>query len=78
MLSPERVDRRVWDALANALGARVADLAAWRPRPTAFEGVALARTSMAMASVEAPAAADTRADAEEDEVDRLFNLPPRA
>ena len=78
LLSPERVDRRVWDALAKALGARVADLAAWRPRPSAFEGVALGRTSMAMASIDPPAAADTRAAAEEDEVDRLFNLPPCA
>jgi hypothetical protein len=76
-LPPERVDRRVWDALAIALGARAADLAAWRPRPPAFEAVAVARTSMAMAGIEAPATADTRADTEEDEVDRLFNLPPR-
>jgi len=77
-LPPERVDRRVWDVLANALGARVADLAAWRPRPSAFEGVAIARTALAAASIEAPATADTRADAEKDEVDRLFNVAPRA
>ena len=72
LLDPNRVDRRLWDVLANALGARVGDLAAWRPRPTEFQAPAFARTAMAMSSVDAPTAADTEAGDQEDEIDRLF------
>ena len=73
LLDPNRVDRRLWEVLANALGARVGDLAAWRPRPMEFQAPAFARTSMAMASIDAPTAADTEAVNQEDEIDRLFN-----
>jgi hypothetical protein len=73
LLDPNRVDRRVWEVLASALGARVGDLAAWRPRPMEFQAPAFARTSTAMASFDAPTAAVTEAVNHEDEIDRLFN-----
>jgi hypothetical protein len=73
VLDPNRVDRRLWDVLANALGARVGDLAAWRPRPMEFQAPAFARTSMTMSSIDAPTAPDTAAESQDDEIDRLFN-----
>jgi hypothetical protein len=69
ILEPERVDRRVWDAVAATLGARVSDLAAWRPRQSEFPAPAFspaARPVMsAMRVTEAPREP-------EDEIDRLF------
>src|SRR6266545_6355514 len=44
-LEPERVDRRVWDALAETLSARAADLVGWRPRRPEFPAAAFARAS---------------------------------
>jgi hypothetical protein len=73
LLEPERVDRRVWDVLATAVGARVADLAAWRPRPIEFERTAFARAPMAMADVEFAAPARAAQHVEDDEIDRLFH-----
>jgi hypothetical protein len=73
-LEPERVDRRVWDVLAASLGARVADLMGRRPPLLELRSVPLARAPMAMASMEAPTAADTDTEAEDDEVDRLFGV----
>ncbi len=69
LLEPERVDRRVWDVLAETLGAGVADLVASRSRRE-FPAAAFARASQptfaAMAAPEQP-------DEPEDEVDRLFH-----
>ena len=71
-LEPARVDRRVWDALAVALHARVDELVAWtRPaRPLAPE-VAFFRLAGHDAPPE-PFLPDDRG--EPDEVDRLFGL----
>ena len=71
-LEPERVDRRVWQALAETLQARVEDLAAWtRPAAAFDEGLAYYRVSE-------PVAASMPARAmpaeEPDEVDRLFGI----
>jgi hypothetical protein len=74
LLDSERVSRRVWEVLANTLGARSSDLRGWRPPRPGFEGVAYLRASKGLLAMQAPAAADTaepRAE-EEDEIDRLF------
>jgi hypothetical protein len=71
-LEPERVDRRVWEVLARSLGVRVADLMGRRPPLIEFGSAKLLRAPMAMASMAAPTAADTQAETEGDEVDRLF------
>ena len=73
-LEPERVDRRVWDVLAASLGARVADLMGRRPPLLELRSAPLARAPMAMASMDAPMAADTDTAADDDEVDRLFGV----
>jgi hypothetical protein len=72
LLEPEHVDRRVWDVLAETLGARVADLGAWRPRRSDFPtAAAFARASQpmmaAMRATESP-------EEPQDEVDRLFHI----
>ncbi len=69
LLEPERVDRRVWDVLAETLSARAADLVAWRPRRPEFPAAALARASQpVMAAMRVPEPPHEP----EDEVDRLF------
>lgn len=68
LLEPERVDRRVFEVLARTLGARVADLVAWRPRPFEFPAKVFARASPGNAS-SAPVEAQPEP---EDEIDRLF------
>jgi hypothetical protein len=69
LLEPERVDRRVWDVLAQTLEARVAELFAWRPRPPEVPAAALAQASRPMmAAMRVPEAPPEP----EDEVDRLF------
>jgi hypothetical protein len=79
LLDPLRVDRGVWELLAELLRARVSDLRR-RPRlsppPT---GMAVAyRRNAPQAAFEAPAAAAASAPAREpeppDEVDRLFRF----
>jgi hypothetical protein len=70
LLEPRGVDRRVWDALAKTLKARVDDLVAWRPRPVeaapAFLRAADAPPAMA------PSPAPTSTKVEHDEIDDLF------
>ena len=68
-LQPERVDRRVWHALAETLGARMSDLAGWRPRQIEFSAPAFSRASRPiMSAMRVP---DGSAEPE-DEIDRLF------
>jgi hypothetical protein len=70
VLEPERVDRRVWDALAETLGARVSDLLGWRPRTLEFPVAAFARAAEPMmAKMAVP---EPREEPEQDEIDRLF------
>lgn len=68
-LQPARVDRRVWDLLAETLGARVSDLAVWRQH-------ALRGAPFTAASAAQPMTAAMRMDEPkkelEDDVDRLF------
>jgi hypothetical protein len=70
LLDPARVDRSVFDALAETLKTRVAELVTWRPAPPELD--------FAMYRMAAPAASpgplSTRAkpDEESDEIDRLF------
>jgi hypothetical protein len=69
-LEPAKVDRRVWDALAEALQAGTAELAAWaRPVP-AREAQVMYRVASSFA---APRAVSQKHEAP-DEVDRLFGL----
>jgi hypothetical protein len=73
LLEPRGVDRRVWEALGQVLGASVSDLAGWRPRR--IEGSPAFRVrpedfAVGGAVLSSPmSAADP---AQEDEVDRLF------
>jgi hypothetical protein len=69
LLEPERVDPRVWDALAKTVGTRAADLVAWRPRRPEFPAPAFARASVSMMTA---MRADEPAQEPEDEIDRLF------
>jgi hypothetical protein len=74
LLEARGVDARVWDALRQVLGTDVRSLARWRPaaqpRPAAlYRGMHLAHPPVAAAP---QAAAAAEADAEQDEVDRLF------
>ena len=71
LLEPSGVDRRVFEALGEALRARVEDLLAWRPRP--LEAAAYLRADAAVPPPPAPADVHERAAAEEpDEIDALF------
>jgi hypothetical protein len=72
LLEPERVDRRVWEVLAETLRARVADLVSWRPRRLEFPAAAFARSSQPMTA--AMRAAEPSENPEEDEIDRLFHM----
>ena len=69
LLEPERVDSRVWEVLAGALGARVGDVSAWRLRTSEFGAPAFAGSSRPMmAAMRVP----EQSEEPEDEVDRLF------
>ena len=73
LLEPRGVDRRVWEALGQVLGASVSDLAGWRPRR--IEGAPAFRVrpdefAVSDAVLSAPMSAPL--PPEEDEVDRLF------
>jgi len=76
LLDVTRVDRRVWEALADRLKVGISDLLAWRPRPLAG-AAAYARRNEAVAQWP-PAGAPTRLDQESDtvrgtdEIDQLF------
>jgi hypothetical protein len=69
LLEPQRVDRRVWAALAQTLKAQVADLAAWRPRPIEPLGEVYHRREDASLEF---ALFTARPPEPADEVDRLF------
>jgi hypothetical protein len=70
LLDPTRVDRRVFEALADTLRTRVAELVTWRPAPPELD-FAMYRAAAPVAS---PGPLATRAVPEEepDEIDRLF------
>jgi hypothetical protein len=71
-LEPERVDRRVWEALAEAFRAQVGDLAGWaRPSRASVPRLAFYRRADADA---APGAVEWVSDEEPDEVDALFGV----
>ena len=74
LLEPRGVDRRVWEALAQVLGASVTDLAGWRPRRIEAEPAFRMRVESALDAGMRPALAQSAPapPAEEDEVDRLF------
>jgi hypothetical protein len=73
LLESERVDRRVWDVLAENLGAQASDLVGWRPRPTAFPIAAFARAAHVSGTLSVPAIAQHgQEDQEQDEIDGLF------
>jgi hypothetical protein len=73
LLNPDRVDRRVWDALAATLKSRARDLVAWRPQPAPIAMKAAFRLDAAMeAPVPSMARAKVIEPAAPDEIDRLF------
>lgn len=74
LLEPRGVDRRVWEALAQVLGASVTDLAGWRPRRIEAEpAFRMSADAMFEANVAYSAAPQSPPEPpEEDEVDRLF------
>ena len=75
LLDPDRVDRRVWEALAESFRARVAELLTWRPRPLTAEAGAFYRAdALAAPAAMRPArtSLEVEEEAESDEVDRLF------
>jgi hypothetical protein len=68
-LEPGRVDRLVWDTLAEILGARITDLRGWRLPLSEFPTPAFARsTRPMMAALRIPESSEES----EDEIDRLF------
>jgi hypothetical protein len=72
LLDPSRVDRRVFEALADALKARVPELITWRPPPLSVEKAYL-RAPAASASAAPPLFRAARVEPEPpDEIDRLF------
>ncbi len=71
LLESERVDRRVWDVLAETLGAKVGDLLGWRPRLTGLAAPALARSSQPMMAVMRVPERSEEPEPEDD-IDRLF------
>jgi hypothetical protein len=73
LLEPTRVDKRVWNALAETLTAKADDLARWRPATGAKPATAAAylRAAEPVSPLAAPSAAAE--PAEPDEVDALFH-----
>jgi hypothetical protein len=71
LLEPKHVNRRVWEVLAETLGARVADLLTWPSRRPEFPAPALARgpARPMMAAMREP---ERHEELAEDEIDRLF------
>ena len=76
LLEPRGVDRKVWEALGQVLGASVSDLAGWRARAMdagpAFRMSGEARLDEADAVLMSVLSAAAEPDEAEDEVDRLF------
>lgn len=74
LLDLDRVDRRVFAALADALHARASDLSSWRPRPLPVEMSAAYRRTQEQAALDsmAPASPASKSDEDYDEVDGLF------
>jgi hypothetical protein len=71
-LEPRSVDRRVLEAIAAILSARVADLLAWRPLPApAQEAYFRATEASAMSYIPPAAPSDP---GEPDEIDELFGV----
>lgn len=76
LLDPGGVDRSVWDALREILGANVRDLAALRPAPSAA-APAFRASEWVLSIEDLPLpGSESGADADE-EVDRLFRGPRR-
>lgn len=73
LLEPRGVDRRVWQALAQVLGASPDDLAGWRSRRIDAKPAFRLRIDANLDDgVRFSSVASAPAPAEEDEVDRLF------
>ena len=73
LLEPRGVDRRVWEALGQVLGASVSDLAGWRPRRIeAAPAFRVRPDDAALGDVVLSAPVSAPQPTEEDEVDRLF------
>jgi hypothetical protein len=68
LLEPERVDRRVWNVLAETLGVRLTDLVAWRPARLEVPAAAFPRAARPMMAMRVPEPCHEP----EDEIDRLF------
>jgi hypothetical protein len=73
-LEPERVDRRVWDALATTLRTRSEELLSWAPGPPKTFGAGLAFYRIADDSARGIASAAPDSRPEPDEIDRLFGV----
>jgi hypothetical protein len=74
LLDPSQVDRRVFEALGEALSARVTDLLTWRPPAPEGEPVMYRLRPEAMMEMAAPAAPPVHSPEEPDEIDRLFGV----
>jgi hypothetical protein len=72
LLEPRGVDRRVWEALAQVLGASVTDLAGWRPRQLDAKPAFRAGGEALLDQADVLTSVLSSAPAEQDEVDRLF------
>jgi hypothetical protein len=75
LLDVGHVDRRVFDALAEVLGAPVRDVLAWPARPPATLARAYYRAEPGVAEAPPPPAVPEPAESEWDEVDELFRGP---
>jgi hypothetical protein len=75
LLDPGRVDRRVFQALAKALAAKVEDLLAWEP-PVQHEGVRYSRSSQRLLTDFVAAPTPTVEPEPPDEIDELFGARP--
>jgi hypothetical protein len=72
LLDLDRVDRRVFAALADALHARASDLSSWRPHPVEMRAAYRRTREQVAFDLMAPASPASRADEDYDEIDGLF------
>jgi hypothetical protein len=72
LLDLDRVDRRVFAALADALHARASDLSSWRPHPVEMRAAYRRTREQVAFDLMAPASPASRADEDYDEIDSLF------
>lgn len=72
VLDLDRVDRRVFAALADALHARASDLSSWRPRPIEMSAAYRRTGEQAALDLMASSPPASRADEDYDEIDALF------